>query len=591
MSPFAPPRQHGAASSRRGRSAVALWVVTALLLLVGVGQLACATAHEGSVPTRPGPAPEGAGSANSVLVATVHFRPILGEVESNRRQLVQLTEQAARGGAKIIVHTEMATSGYSFFSREEISKVAETVPGPTTLALGQVARQYGAYVAVGLPQLEPRTGRYFNSAVLIGPDGNVAGLYHKRNNLLEASYNAEDFGPVPTFDTPYGRLGVVICADLFYSEFPRLAAVAGADILLAPANVGVEVSFLQVRAFEDDFALIVANRYGKEIQGTPRHVFDQNTFTIPSPFAYDFNYGSRSVIMTSRGEVLWDTSTPITTVGYGQLPIRTTRQFPVVRRPTLYPLLSQDTLESYTFSQFHLPDPAVFAAAAVNPGPAGNPWTAALSAAKGALAEARRSGETLKLIVYPQSYFPSADPGGIDSLQAFSRDNGIDLVLGIAGVPPASVMITPEGQTYRYLRTHRGRNEPIPPERLSSEYLVVDRPYARVALLQDRDLFAPETSVVMAKMGVDVLAVGADSAASVLSALWKSRTGDYLHIVVANKQGQQGIYLGGYISNPSYREGDPTVVFQMNTADVRNKKEPRFLDPTQLLLPCTGTTC
>ena len=527
----------------------------------------------------------------TVKVATVHFRPVLGAVTANRQQLVALTAEAGQNGAKIVVHTEMATSGYSYFSREQIAGVAETVPGPTTRALGAVARQYGLYVAVGMPVVDTATGLFYNSAVLIGPDGAVVGVYRKRNNLLEAAYNAEDYGPVPTFVTPYGRIGIVICADLFYSQFPRLAALAGTEILLAPANTGVTTEFLNVRTFENDFSIIVANRYGKEIQGTPRHVFNQNSFTIPSPFPYDFSFGSRSVIMTNAGDVLADISEPETQIGYGDLPIAASRTFPVVRRPDLYQLMGQDTLETYTFSQFHLPDPAIFAAAAVDPGTSATPWQAAATAAAKALAEAKRLGYTLKLIVYPEAYFANRDRQGIALLQSFATGNNVDLVLNYGLVPPLTELLTPSGQSYTYTRTHRGRTEPIPPDRLSNEFLVIDREYARLALLQDRDLFAPETSVVMAKMGVDVVTVNADSAQRALSGLWKSRTGNYLHLVVANKLEKEGIYLGGYKANPSFKEADGMVVMQMNTADVRSKKEPRFLDFLPLVQPCSGGNC
>src|SRR5436309_1883280 len=64
-----------------------------------------------------------------VTVAAVHFAPTLKDLEANRRKIAALTEEAAQKGAQIVVHTEMATSGYSFFSREEISHVAEAVPG------------------------------------------------------------------------------------------------------------------------------------------------------------------------------------------------------------------------------------------------------------------------------------------------------------------------------------------------------------------------------------------------------------------------------------------------------------------------------
>lgn len=529
--------------------------------------------------------------ARTVKIATVHFGPALGEVARNRQAIVRLTEEAANHGAKIVVHTEMATSGYAFFSRDEISKVAETIPGPTTVALGAVARLYGIYVVVGLPEWVPQTNLYYNTAVLIGPTGEVVGKYHKRNNLLEASYNAEEFGDIPVFDTPYGRIAIVICADLFYSQFPRLAALAGTEILLAPSNVGVATDFLKVRAFEDDFALVVANRYGTETQGAPRHVFNQNTFTIPSPFPYDFSFDSRSVILTRTGEVLADLSAPQDAIGYGILPVRSQRVLPVVRRPELYSLIGQDTLESYTFKQFQLPPASTFAAAAIDPGASANPWQAALAALQNALTQARGQSLMLKLAVFPQGYFPNADAGNLGPLQDFSRTEGVDLVLGIAGVPPKSLLITSDDGTYTYVRTHRGRREPIPPERLSNEFFVIDRPYARVALLQDRDLFAPETSVVMAKMGIDVIAVGADSADSVLSALWQSRTGDYLHIVVANKRSVEGVYLGGYIAFPSFVEKEGLALLQMNTADVRNKKEPRFLNFLPLVRACGRDNC
>jgi predicted amidohydrolase len=535
-----------------------------------------------------------AASGQTVRVATVHFGPVLANPTMNRAVLVQLTTQAAQGGAKIVVHTEMATSGYSFFSRQEISGVAETVPGPTTQALGAVASQYGIYVVVGLPEFDATTNLYYNSAVLIGPDGQVAGTYRKRNNLLEASYNAEEFGPIPVFNTPYGKLGIVICADLFYPQFPRLAALAGANILLAPANVGVDTNFLAVRAYENNFAVVVANRYGTEIAGSKTVVFDQNSFAIPSPFAYDFSYGSQSVIMTAGGQVLADITKPGNQIGYGDLPVVTTPNvFPAVRRPDLYSLMGQDTLESYTFTQFHLPPVATFAAAAVDPG-ASNPWGNAVTQAGVALQQAKQQGYTLRLVVLSAGRFASPDPTGMSNLMQFAQANNVDVLVtyGSSGAP-ISQLLTSTGNSYSYTRTHRMRNEPIPPSALGNSLWVVDRDYARVAFLQDPDLMAPETSVVLAKMGVDVAAVAANNGLTpaTLSALWQSRTGNYINIVMANAQGVEGVYLGGYPPGPGFVEASGIAMTQMNTQYVRNKKEPRFLDFRPMLLPCSQANC
>ncbi len=530
--------------------------------------------------------------AATVKVATVHFEPVEGNVALNVQKLVDLTTDAAKNGAKIVVHTEMATSGYSFFSREQIAAVAEPIPGPSTAKLGAVAKRYGIYVALGMPEYDGASNLYYNAVALIGPDGHVAGVYRKRNNLLEASYNAEVWASVPTFDTPYGRIGIVICSDLFYDGFARLAALAGVNILLAPANVGITTDFIKVRTWENDFSIIVANRFGTGSKGAKTTYFNQNSFAIPSPFAYDFNYGSRSVIMTDRQQILADVSGQSIQIGYGELPVRRARTLPVVRRPSLYSLIGQDTLEPYTFSQFGLPAPAVFAVAGVDPGPSADPWKAALTAVQNALTAARGKGYTLRLAVLPSNYFATPDPTGMAGLQDFANANKVDVLAAFSGfVPPLSILIASDGAMYRYSRTHRLRTEPIPDNKLSPYYWIVDRDYARVAILQDVDLMLPETSQVMQKLGVDIVALNSDTTLPVASAMWQSRTGDYYNIVMANRSGPEGVYLGGYPPGDQFTEASGLALMQMDTKYVRNKKESRFLDFTRLLQPCGPNNC
>ncbi len=531
-------------------------------------------------------------SHSTVKVATIHFAPKEGALNSNRQKILALTQEAAEHGAKIVVHTEMATSGYSFFSRKQISEAAESIPGPTTEALGVVAKNFGIYIAIGMPVHNKNTNLFYNSAVFIGPDGNVLGVYHKRNNLLEAAYNAEEFGSVPTFETPYGKIGIVICSDLFHSQFPRLLAISGASILLAPANVGVDTDFLQVRAFENDFSIIVANRFGKGSKGEKPDIFNQDTFTIPLPFNYDFEYNSKSVIVSNTGQILLEIKEYTDKIGYGELPVRTDRLFPVVRRPDLYALLGQDTLEPYTLSQFGLPKSATFAAAAINPDlKTGNVWEVGEKAVHEIIHEASLKNYHLKLIVFPSDFFPNENLDFIKIFKEIAEKNKVDLVLHFGNeVPPRSLLITSDAKEISYRRTHRDRQDDKLLNHLGNDFWVVDRDYARLAILHDRDLFAPETSSVMAKMGVDIIAVNANYTSD-LGALWRSRTSHYLHLIVANKSSKSGIYLGGYKSNPSYREDSRAVLMEMNTEDVRNKKESRFLDFIPLLEPCGKNNC
>jgi predicted amidohydrolase len=531
----------------------------------------------------------------AVKVATIHFAPILGDVAGNRTKLVGLSSEAARNGAKIIVNTEMATAGYAYFSRFEISKVAEPIPGPTTKAIGEIARRYGAYIVVGLPEVDPVTNQYFNAAALIGKDGEVKGKYRKRNNLIEASYNATATGPIPTFDTEYGRIAVAICADLFYPEIPRLAAVAGAQLLLVPANVGVDIDLLRLRATENDFAVIIANRYGKEGSGSKSENFSEDTFSIPSPFPLDFNQGTRSAVISSEGQVVTEFSDPKDRVIYAELPLQTEHAFPIIRRPDLYSLMSQDTLEPYTFRQLRLPQAAEVAVAATDPGSSNRNLMGVEKSVYAAVKTARRNGLDLRLVVLPSGMFFETDEPTVAELRRIADRGDVDLVVGFdsdaKAKRPISLFVAGDdgsSEVFRYHRTHRQRNEDA---YVGDDFLVLDRQYGRVAVLQGPDLLAPETTVVMAKMGVDIVAVSANMTGDNLNALWRTRSGDYLHVVLANGNGSEGIYLGGYKRSPSEMTGEGEVLMLTNTADVRDKKEPRHIDLTPLLVRCRDSLC
>ena len=73
-------------------------------------------------------------------VATVQYEPTQFNKEHNINSLIELCEQAAKSGAKLIVTPEMGTTGYCFLDREEISSLVETIPGSTTKKFQQIAR-------------------------------------------------------------------------------------------------------------------------------------------------------------------------------------------------------------------------------------------------------------------------------------------------------------------------------------------------------------------------------------------------------------------------------------------------------------------
>jgi predicted amidohydrolase len=200
-------------------------------------------------------------------VAAIQFDPVLGEKDTNISHLLRLTEEAAQHGARLIVHPEMANTGYCWVSREEVAPYVEPVPGPTTDRFAQLAAQYDCYIATSLPEVDPATNVYYNCMALIGPSG-LIGVYRKIHSYISEPRWARD-GDLgfPVWDTPLGRLAGVICMDAEFFEATRIPALLGADVLLFSTNWLEEKcpsNRWMARAFENGAYFIGANRCGLE---------------------------------------------------------------------------------------------------------------------------------------------------------------------------------------------------------------------------------------------------------------------------------------------------------------------------------------
>jgi N-carbamoylputrescine amidase len=163
--------------------------------------------------------------------------------DHNLDRAVHFVERAAQGGAQVICLPELFRSQY-FCQREDAAlfDLAEAVPGPSTEALGKIARQFRVTVIASL--FERRAaGLYHNSVAVIDDRGEVAGLYRKMHIPDDPAYY-EKFYFTPgdlgfrAFDTPVGRIGTLICWDQWYPEGARLTALRGAGVLFYPTAIG-----------------------------------------------------------------------------------------------------------------------------------------------------------------------------------------------------------------------------------------------------------------------------------------------------------------------------------------------------------------
>ncbi|MGV9777144.1 nitrilase family protein [Streptosporangium sp. NPDC003464] len=172
-----------------------------------------------------------------VRVAVVQLDPRVGvdSRKDNMARALRSATQAADGGADLVVLPELATTGYSFETRAEVYAHAERVPdGETVAAWESFAREREVYVVAGL--VEREGARLYDTAVLVGPDGYI-GRYRKTHlwHREKLWFTPGDEG-YPVFETPIGRIGLLICWDNWFPEVPRLLAQQGADILCSINN-------------------------------------------------------------------------------------------------------------------------------------------------------------------------------------------------------------------------------------------------------------------------------------------------------------------------------------------------------------------
>ena len=179
------------------------------------------------------------------------------DASSNLERTLGLVAQAAERGAQIVCLQELFRTPY--FCQEEDAKhfrLAESIPGPTTTALAEAAKHHGITIVGSL--FEKRTaGLFHNTAVVLGPTGEMLGLYRKMHipddpRFFEKFYFTPGDLGFRAFDTPAGRVGVLVCWDQWYPEAARLTALKGARILFYPTAIGTWNGELDLRPAQHD---------------------------------------------------------------------------------------------------------------------------------------------------------------------------------------------------------------------------------------------------------------------------------------------------------------------------------------------------
>lgn len=193
--------------------------------------------------------------------------------DKNLAKAGMLAEVAAGEGAKIIAFPQLFSLGWFPASIDKKNMaLAEDESGPTFTFLRDTAARLGVVLIGGL--FEKDGDRYFNTAVVAGPDG-VIGKYRKVHVPQiplweERAYFAPGDLGFPVFETPFGTLGVLLCWDIFFPEGFRILALKGAEMVFALTASAFEHSHgkweraISAAAHANGFFVFRVNRVGRE---------------------------------------------------------------------------------------------------------------------------------------------------------------------------------------------------------------------------------------------------------------------------------------------------------------------------------------
>jgi agmatine deiminase len=203
------------------------------------------------------------------------------DIQKNIDLTTKLIKQAAKKGAQIISLQELFQTPY-FPQKEKQNKddFAETLTGPTITKFSDLAKQLK--ITLIIPFYEKKSGNYFNTAVVVGPNGKPLGHYHKIHiphdpGFYEKEYFEHGQAGYKIFSSHGAKFAVLICYDQWFPEAAREARLAGAEIIFYPTAIGHIAGYnaegdwhdawetiMRGHAIANSVYVAAANRVGKE---------------------------------------------------------------------------------------------------------------------------------------------------------------------------------------------------------------------------------------------------------------------------------------------------------------------------------------
>jgi N-carbamoylputrescine amidase len=245
----------------------------------------------------------------STLTVSAVQQPCDEDRQTNLDFSIAKIHEAAAANADLVVLPELHLGPY-FCQNEDYNnfELAQSIPGPTTAILSDVARELGIVIVSTI--FEKRApGLYHNTAVVFDKDGSIAGKYRKMHipddpGFYEKYYfTPGDLGFKP-IETSIGKLGVLVCWDQWYPEGARLMALAGADMLIYPTAIGWDPEDTPAEQQRQLDAWITIQRAHAVANGIPVIACNRIGFEQAPNSSTGISFWGNSFITGPQGEIL-----------------------------------------------------------------------------------------------------------------------------------------------------------------------------------------------------------------------------------------------------------------------------------------------
>jgi predicted amidohydrolase len=204
-------------------------------------------------------------------VTLVQRGPVLGDKEANLKTMEKDVKRASKAGADLVVFGELFLTGYRI--KDRVARLAETRDGPSVRKVMGIAKANRCHIIFGMPEKDPKVrGLIYNSAVLVTPDGKVH-VYRKwflpTFGPFEEKVHYTPGKDIRLFETAFGKVGLIICYDIFFPEIAKALTLKGAELVVilsaAPSSSRKFFELLaQARAVENAVPVAYCNLVGVE---------------------------------------------------------------------------------------------------------------------------------------------------------------------------------------------------------------------------------------------------------------------------------------------------------------------------------------